>query len=309
MLYSFNEPKAAERRETQYFEMFGNRGIYHKGWTAVTRHKTPWLLIGETVPAFDDDVWELYDTSKDWSQANNLAKQMPEKLKELQRLWLMEAVRYNVLPLDDDIGKKMNPDTAGRPTLIKGNRQLLFGSMGRLSENCVVSVKNKSHSVTAEIVVPKGGAQGVIIAQGANIGGWALYAHGGKLKYCYNLGGVKQFYTEASTPIPEGAHQVRMEFAYAGGGLGKGGKVTLYTDGKKVGEGTVDATLPMIFSADDGCDVGEDTGAPVSPDYGPHGNAFNGTVKGVEIAIADAAENSAHLVSPEEALRVAMARQ
>lgn len=309
MLYSFNEPKAAEQHETQYFEMFGNRGIYHKGWTAVTRHKTPWLLIGETVPAFDDDVWELYDTNKDWSQANNLAKQMPEKLKELQRLWLMEAVRYNVLPLDDDIGKKMNPDTAGRPTLIKGNRQLLFGGMGRLSENCVISVKNKSHAVTAEIVVPKGGAQGVIIAQGANIGGWALYAHGGKLKYCYNLGGVKQYYAEATTPIPEGAHQVRMEFAYAGGGLGKGGKVTLYVDGKQVGEGNVDATLAMIFSADDGCDVGEDTGAPVSPDYGPHGNAFNGTVKGVEIAIADAAENASHFVSPEEALRVAMARQ
>jgi arylsulfatase A-like enzyme len=309
MLYSFNAPKAAERHETQYFEMFGNRGIYHKGWTAVTRHKTPWLLIGETVPAFDDDVWELYDTNKDWSQANNLAQQMPEKLKELQRLWLMEAVRYNVLPLDDDIGKKMNPDTAGRPTLIKGNRQLLFGGMGRLSENCVISVKNKSHAVTAEVVVPKGGAQGVIIAQGAGIGGWALYAHSGKLKYCYNLGGVKQFYAEANTAIPEGAHQVRMEFAYAGGGLGKGGKVTLYIDGKQVGEGTVDATLPMIFSADDGCDVGEDTGSPVSPDYGPHGNAFNGTVKGVEIAIADAAENADHLVSPEEALRVAMARQ
>jgi arylsulfatase A-like enzyme len=309
MLYSFNEKKAAERHETQYFEMFGNRGIYHKGWTAVTRHKTPWVLIGETVPAFDDDVWELYDTNKDWSQANNLAKQMPEKLKELQRLWLMEAVRYNVLPLDDDIGKKMNPDTAGRPTLIKGKTQILFGGMGRLSENCVISVKNKSHAVTAEIVVPKGGAQGVIIAQGAGIGGWALYAHGGKLKYCYNLGGVKQFYAESTTPLPEGAHQVRMEFAYAGGGLGKGGKVTLYTDGKEVGEGDVEATLPMIFSADDGCDVGEDSGSPVSPDYGPHGNAFNGTIKGVEIAIAEAAENSDHLVSPEEALRVAMARQ
>jgi arylsulfatase A-like enzyme len=309
MLYAFNEPKAAERHETQYFEMFGNRGIYHKGWTAVTRHKTPWLLVGETVPAFDDDVWELYDTSKDWSQANNLAKQMPEKLKELQRLWLFEAVRYNVLPLDDDIAKKMNPDTAGRPTLIKGKTQLLFGGMGRLSENCVVSIKNKSHAVTAELEVPKSGAEGVIIAQGANIGGWSLYAKDGKLKYCYNLGGVKYFYVEATKPIPEGDHQVRMEFAYAGGGLGKGGKVTLYIDGKKVGEGDVDATLPMIFSADDGCDVGEDTGAPVSEDYGPHGNAFNGRVKGVEIAIADAAENSDHLVSPEDAMRVAMARQ
>ncbi len=309
MLYSFDAPKAAGRHETQYFEMFGNRGIYHKGWTAVTRHKTPWLLIGEKVPAFDDDVWELYDTSKDWSQANDLSKQMPEKLHELQRLWLIEATRYNVLPLDDDIGKRMNPDTAGRPVLIKGKTQILFGGMGRLSENCVVSVKNKSHAVTAELEVPQSGAQGVIIAQGANIGGWSLYAHSGKLKYCYNLGGVQHFYVEAGSPLPAGDHQVRMEFAYAGGGLGKGGKVTLYVDGKQVGEGTVGATLAMIFSADDGCDVGCDSGAPVSPDYGPHGNQFNGRVKGVEIAIADAAENSDHLVSPEEAMRVAMGRQ
>ena len=309
MLYTFNDPKAAERHETQYFEMFGNRGIYHKGWTAVTRHKTPWLLIGEKVPAFDDDVWELYDTNKDWSQASNLAKQMPEKLHELQRLWMIEAVRYNVLPLDDDLAKRMNPDTAGRPTLIKGKTQILFGGMGHLNENCVVSIKNKSHAVTAEIEVPASGAEGVIVAQGANIGGWSLYAKGGKLKYCYNLGGVQYFYVEATSPIPAGEHQVRMEFAYAGGGLGKGGKVTLYTDGKKVGEGSVAATAAMIFSADDGCDVGEDCGGSVSEDYVPRQNAFNGRVKGVQIAIADAAENSDHLVSPEEAVRIAMARQ
>ena len=120
MLYSFNDAKAAERHETQYFEMFGNRGIYHKGWTAVTRHKTPWLLMGEKTPAFDDDVWELYDTEKDWSQSNDLSKQMPEKLHELQRLWLIEATRYNVLPMDDDLGRRMNPDVAGRPVLIRG---------------------------------------------------------------------------------------------------------------------------------------------------------------------------------------------
>src|SRR5688572_18496149 len=182
MLYSFNEPKAAERHETQYFEMFGNRGIYHKGWTAVTRHKTPWLLVGEKVPALDDDVWELYDTNKDWSQSNNLAKQMPEKLEQLKRLWVIEATRYNVLPIDDRVAERMNPDLAGRPVLIKGTSQILFGSMGRLSENSVVNVKNKSHSVTAEIVVPKEGAEGVIIAQGGNIGGWALYAKSGKLR-------------------------------------------------------------------------------------------------------------------------------
>ena len=309
MLYSFNDAKAAERHETQYFEMFGNRGIYHKGWTAVTRHKTPWILIGEKTPAFDDDVWELYDTSKDWSQANDLSKQMPGKLHELQRLWLIEATRYDGLPLDDDLAKRLNADTAGRPVLIKGNTQVLFGGMGRLSENSVVNIKNKSHAVTAEIEVPKSGAEGVIVAQGGNIGGWALYAKGGKLKYCYNLLGVQYFYVEATSALPVGAHQVRMEFAYAGGGLGKAGKVSLYVDGKPVGEGTVAATAAMIFSADDGCDVGVDTGSPVSEDYGPRGNAFSGRVKGVQIALADAAESSDHLVSPEDAVRIAMARQ
>ena len=234
---------------------------------------------------------------------------MPQKLHELQRLWLIEASRYKVLPLDDRLMEKLNPDTAGRPVLIKGKTQLLFGGMGHLAENCVLNLKNKSHAVTAEIVVPEKGAEGVIIAQGANIGGWSLYAKGGKLKYCYNWSGLQHFYVEASTPIPAGEHQVRMEFAYAGGGLGKGGKVTLYTDGQKVGEGDIAATLAMIFSADDGLDVGEDTGAPVSEDYGSHGNAFNGRVKGVQLAIAEAAEDSDHLISPEEAIHMAMARQ
>src|SRR5271154_3902069 len=251
MLYSFNDAKAAERHETQYFEMFGNRGIYHKGWTAVTKHGTPWVLVGRKTVPLDDDVWELYDTSKDWSQANDLSKQMPEKLLELQRLWLIEATRYNVLPIDDRVIEKMNPDTAGRPVLIRGKTQLLFGGMGRLSENCVLSIKNKSHSVTAEIEVPKSGAEGVIIAQGANIGGWSLYAKGGKLKYCYNVAGVNHYFVESTVALPAGDHQVRMEFAYAGGGLGKGGQVSLYVDGKKVGEGSVPMTQAMVFSADD----------------------------------------------------------
>ena len=205
--------------------------------------------------------------------------------------------------------ERFNSDLAGRPVLIKGDRQILFGGMGRLSENSVLNVKNKSHSVTAEIDIPKSGAEGVIVAQGGNIGGWALYAKDGKLKYCYNLLGVKHFYAESADKLPSGAHQVRMEFDYDGGGPGKGGTATLFVDGKKAGSGKVDATAPMVFSADDGCDVGRDTGAPVSEDYGPHGNEFTGSVKGVEIAIAAAALNADHLVSPEEAVRVAMARQ
>jgi arylsulfatase len=307
MLYSFDDAKAAERHETQYFEIMGNRAIYHKGWSAVTKHYTPWIMGPR--PALDDDVWELYDTNQDWSQSKDLSREMPKKLHELQRLWLIEAVRYKVLPLDDRMMEKINPDTAGRPVLLKGTTQLLFGGMGHLSENCVLNVKNKSHSVTAQIVVPEKGAEGVIIAQGADIGGWSLYAKDGKLKYCYNWGGFKHFIIEGATKIPAGERQVRMEFAYAGGGLGKGGKVTLYLDGKKDGGGDVGATLAMIFSADDGCDVGKDGGSAVSPDYRAGDNAFNGKVKGVQIAIADAAENSDHLVKPEDAIRMAMARQ
>ena len=307
MLYTFDNAKAAEQHDVQYFEIMGNRGIYYKGWSAVTKHYTPWLNAPR--PAFDDDVWELYDGSKDWSQANDLAKQMPEKLHELQRQWLIEAAQYKVLPLDDRLFEKLNPDLAGRPVLIQGKTQLLVGGMGRLSENCVLNIKNKSHSITAEIVVPENGARGVIICQGANIGGWTLYAHKGKLKYCYNWGGFKNFMVEAKDPLPAGQHQVRMEFAYAGGGLGKGGKVTLYTDGKKVGEGNVEATLATIFSADDGTDVGEDSGAAISPDYGTVGNHFNGEVKGVQLSIADDPNNSDHLVKPEDAIRAAMGRQ
>ncbi len=305
MLYSFNEAKAPERHETQYFEMFGNRGIYHKGWTAVTKHRTPWAPMNNPVPAFDDDVWELYEPG-DWSQANDLSKKNPQKLHELQRLWLIEATRYKVLPLDDRMIEKMNPDTAGRPTLVKGKTQLLFGGMGRLSENCVLNIKNKSHTVTAEIVVPEKGAEGVIIAQGANIGGWSLYAKNGKLKYCYNWGGFKHFMVESTDPIPAGDHQVRMEFAYAGGGMGKGGRATLYIDSKKVGEGDIGATLAIVFSADDGLDVGEDSGALVSPDYGLQ-NRFNGRVKGVLLSIAD--DGGKHEIDPMDAVRVAMARQ
>ncbi len=309
MAYSLNDAKAAEQHETQYFEMFGNRGIYHKGWTAVTRHKTPWLLIGEVTPAFDDDVWELYNTNSDWSQANDLSKQNPEKLHELQRLWLIEATRYNVLPLDDNVGARINSDLAGRPVLIKGKSQILFGRMGRLSENSVLNLKNKSHSVTAEIVVPANGAEGVIVAQGGNIGGWSLYAKGGKLKYCYNLLGIHYFYVESKDPLPAGQHQVRMEFAYAGGGLGKGGTATLFVDGKQVGQGNVAATAAMVFSADDGCDVGRDTGSSVSQDYKPTENTFTGTVKGVQLAIAEDAVSLDHLVKPEDAIQMAMARQ
>jgi arylsulfatase A-like enzyme len=306
MLYAFDDARAAERHETQYFEMFCNRGIYHKGWTAVTRHSTPWDT-SKPLPAFDDDVWELYDTYKDWTQARNIAKDNQQKLHELQRLWLIEATKYSVLPLDDRRVERFNPDLAGRPQLIRCKTQVLFGGMGRLSENSVVNIKNKSYSVTAELVVPKTGASGVIIAQGGAFNGWSLYVKEGKLKYCYNLLGIKLFYAGSEQVIPPGQRQVRMEFKYDGGGLAKGGMAVLYLDGKKVGEGRVDMTVPMAFSGDETCDVGKGTGSAVSPDYDPRDNEFSGEVNWVQIDLEK--DDHDHLISPEERFKVAMARQ
>jgi hypothetical protein len=306
MMSSFDDAGAVERRETQYFEMFVNRGIYHKGWTAVSRHSTPWAFT-EQPPAYDE-VWELY-APDDWTQARDLAAGMPDKLHELQRLFLIEAVKYNVLPLDDRRVERFNADLAGRPTLVRGNSQLLFGGMGRLTENTVLVLKNKSHAVTAQIVVPESGADGVMIAQGGAFGGWSIYAKGGRPAYCYNLFGMQHFKVEGEAPIPRGDHQVRMEFAYDGGGLAKGGTVTLFLDGEKVGVGRVDATQPMLFSADETTDVGSDSATPVSDDYGPKDSAFTGRVRWVQIDLGEDAEDADHLISPEERLQIAMARQ
>jgi len=305
MVYSFNDARAPERHDLQYFEMFCNRGVYHQGWTAVTRHSTPWVF-GAPLPPFDDDTWELYGPD-DWTQSRNLAKENPKKLADMQRLFLIEATKYNVLPLDDRRAERLNPDMAGRPQLIRGNSQILYGGMGRLTESSVVNIKNKSHTVTAEIVVPASGARGVIIAQGGSVGGWSLYAKDGRLKYCYNLFGIKLFFAESTAPIPAGKHQVRMEFKYDGGGLAKGGVAALLVDGKQVGQGRVEATQPMAFSADETCDVGRETGSAVSPDYGPHGNAFSGEVNWVKIDLEK--DSHDHMISPEERVRVAMARQ
>jgi arylsulfatase len=307
MAYSFDDPAAPERRETQYFEMFVNRGIYNKGWTAVTRHSTPWETGGE-LPPYDDDVWELYGPD-DWSQTKDLSKENPEKLHELQRLFLIEATRYGVLPLDDRRVERFDPGIAGRPVLIHGKSQLLFGGMSRLTENTVINIKNKSHSVTAQIEVPKGGAEGVIVAQGGAFGGWCLYLKDGKPTYCYNLAGLMQIKVSGTESVPAGEHQVRVEFAYDGGGLGKGGDLTLYLDGKEAGEGRIEASVPLVFSGDETTDVGSDGGTPVSDDYRVMDNEFTGRVEWVQIDIDDAAENSDHLITAEQRWRVAMARQ
>jgi len=304
MVYSFDDAGAAEHHETQYFEMFVNRGIYHKGWTAVTRHSIPFVV--EPLPAFDDDVWELYSPD-DWTQAHDLSKEMPEKLHELQHLFLIEAVKYNVLPLDDRRPERFNTDLAGRPTLIKGRTQLLFSGMQRLGENVILNLKNKSHAVTAEVWLPEKGASGTLITQGGQFGGWSLYVKDGILKYCYSLLGVQRFYTAANTPLPGGKHQVRMEFAYDGGGLGLGGTVTLFLDGSKIGEGRVDATQPMSFSMDESLDVGCETGTMVAEDYNSQTSKFNGKIEWIQLD--QGTDDHDHLISPEERLNLAMMRQ
>ncbi|MEI7989405.1 MAG: arylsulfatase, partial [Chloroflexota bacterium] len=249
MAYSFEEAKAPERHDTQYFEMNGNRGIYHKGWTAVTKHRTPWETTSAAImPAFDDDVWELYDTTTDWSQAKNLAKENPDMLHELQRQWLIEAVKYSVLPLDDRFAERTNPEKSGRPVLVKGTRQILYGGMSRLNPALSIGLFNRSLAITGEVIVPDSGAEGVIYANGGVTGGISLYVKEGKLKFCYSFFGLQQFIIEGNPKIPSGKHQVRMEFAYDGGGMAKGGTVTLYSDGKKIGEGRVDKTHPGSFS-------------------------------------------------------------
>jgi arylsulfatase A-like enzyme len=306
MIYSFDDADVPERHDLQYFEMFVNRGIYHQGWTACTRHTTPWVVA--PTPPLDEDVWELYGPD-DWTQARDIADQNPAKLAELQRLFLIEATKYNVLPLDDRRVERFNADIAGRPQLIHGNTQLLFGGMGRLSENSVIVTKNKSHAVTANVTVPEKGAEGVIISQGGAFGGWSIYTTDGKPRYCYNAFGVMRFTVEGDQVLEPGDRQIRMEFGYDGGGLGKGGEVTLYVDGHAVGSGRVEATVPMVFSGDETTDVGRDTGTGVSPDYPRADNEFTGRVHWVRIDIDENTDDLDHLITPEERLRVAMARQ
>jgi arylsulfatase len=302
MLYTFNDSKAPEHRDVQYFEMFGNRGIYYKGWTAVTKHRTPWVAAA-TIP-FDQDNWELYAPT-DWSQAHDLSKEMPDRLRELQRIWLIEATKYNVIPLDDRGLERFNAEIAGRPQLIKGNSQLLFAGMGRLPENALLNIKNKSWSLTAEVEIPSTGVGGVIMNQGGKFGGWSLYAKAGKAKFAYNFLGLKFFTIESDRPIPTGKHQVRMEFKYDGGGLAKGGKVTLYYDGTKTGEGRVEATIPMVATEES--NVGRDIGTNVTPDYTTETSQFTGKIKWVQIDVG--VDSHDHLITPEQRLHIAMTRQ
>ena len=307
MGYTFDDEQAADRHQTQYFEMFVNRGIYHQGWTAVTRHSIPWDQ-GKPLPPIEDDVWELYGP-EDWTQAHDLAAESPERLAHLQQKFLLEASKYKVFPLDDRRIERFNSDLAGRPTLIRGNSQVLFEGMGRLTENVVLNVKNKSHAVTADLTVPEGEAAGVIVAQGGAFGGWSIYLHNGRPTYCYNLFGLQRSHVRADQVVPAGDHQVRLEFTYDGGGLGKGATADVYLDGTQVATGRIDATVPLAFSGDETLDVGSDTGTPVSDDYTSRGSHFTGRIHRVQIDLGDDAHDNDHLITPEERMRIITTRQ
>jgi arylsulfatase len=304
MRYCFDQADAPEGRETQYFEMLCNRGIYHKGWTTVTCHRVPWQTGGE-LPAFDDDVWELYDTTTDWTQAHDVSKDHPDQLHRLQDLFMIEATKYNVFPLDDRTLERFLAALAGRPELVQGNSQLLYGGMDRLTESSVLNTKNVSHAVTAEIEVPDGAPSGVLVAQGGRFGGWALFLADGKPTYCYNLLGISATQVRGDTAIPTGTHQVRMEFDYTGG-LGAAADVSLFVDGSEVGKGHLERTTPILFSGDEGLDVGSDTGSPVTYEYEGR-DRYPGTIKWVQIDVNE--DNHNHLITAEQRFHIAMARQ
>ncbi len=263
MAYSFDDARANERHTTQYFEMFGNRAVYHQGWFARVIHKAPW----EPKPrrALDDDAgWELYDTRSDFSLVNDLAATNPQKLAEMKALFLEEAKRNQVLPIDDRAIERVNAQLAGRPDLMAGRTSLtLAEGMVGMSENVFLNIKNSSKTITAEIEVPQSGANGTLIAQGGRFGGWSLYVENGVPAYTYNFLGMERTTVRGSEPLKPGKATIRFSFAYNGGGLGKGGLGSLSVNGKPVGEARIPRTQPIIFSADETADVGIDLGTPV----------------------------------------------
>lgn len=266
MAYTFGNATAPSTHETQYFEIFGNRAIYSNGWLAGTIHRAAW----ESKPRrpLEQDIWELYDTRSDFSLANDLAAQNPDKLKELQDLFLKEAVKYSVLPLDDRVMERTNAALVGRPDLMAGRTSLtVHEGMTGMSENVFINMKNRSHSITGDLDIPKNGANGVILAQAGRFGGWSLYLKDGKPNYTYNWLGLQRYTVAAKEALPAGKATLRFEFAYDGNGIGKGGVGTLLVDGKTVATGRIEQTQCCAFSADEGADVGADEGTPVTEAY------------------------------------------
>ncbi len=285
LVYTFDAPDAPGRHRTQYFEMAGNRAIYHDGWVAATVHKAPW----EAAPRHPlaDDVWQLYDVNADFSQSRDLAAKNPAKLRELQALFTQEALAYHVLPIDDRTLERFDAAIAGRPDLMGGRTSLtVFPGMTGIMENAFVNVKNRSKTITAEVEIPKGGANGVILCQAGRFGGWSLYLQDGKPAYTYNYVGLEHYTVRGSERLAPGKATIRFDFAYDGGGRGKGGTGALFVNDRKVGEGRIDKTQANVFSADEGVDVGLDEGTPVVEATGAgRASRFTGTIEKVTVQV------------------------
>jgi hypothetical protein len=286
MVYTFADARADSRHKVQYFEIFGNRAVYADGWFAGTIHRAPWEMKPRA--ALVDDRWELYETRNDFSLATDLAAKNPAKLKEMQDLFMKEAVEHRVLPIDDRVLERLNAKLVGRPDLIGDRTSLtLHSGMKGMSENVFVNIKNRSLTITADVEIPPGGANGVILAQGGRFGGWSFYFKDGKPTYTYNFLGLQRFNVAASQPVPAGKAQIRFQFAYDGGGLGKGGLGTFFVNDAKVAEGRIERTQPGIFSADETADVGEDDATPVTEEYKAYDNKFTGKILKVTIDVKE----------------------
>jgi arylsulfatase len=289
MVYSFNDAKAPSHRRTQYFEMFGNRAIYNDGWVAATTPpEAPWVSVTKDSDPINDWDWELYHIAEDFSQANNVVDEHPEKLKELQYLFYGEARKYDVLPIDNKKVKRM--DIRNRPSLTLGRDKFTYyDGMVRIPEGTAPDFKNKSHAITAEVEIGKGNSDGMIVTQGGRFGGWAMYIHEGQPKYVYNLANLERTFIVGDKLKP-GKHTIRYEFDYDDDhkGFGGGGIGTLFVDGKKVDQKRIDRTMGIRISLDETFDVGADAGEPVSEDYHVPFD-FEGTLNRVDVHLGDAA--------------------
>jgi arylsulfatase len=281
LVYSFASASAPERRTVQYFELLGNRAIYKDGWMAATRHGTPWKTAGIS-KSFEEDVWELYDVAKDFSQATDLAAQQPAKLKELQAAFDAEARKYAVFPLDDRFAERF--DTSLRPNAVAGLKSFTYGpGVGYINESSMLNTHNVPFSVTAQVEAGSGSPDGVIAAFGGGTSGWSLYVKDGRPTFYYNFFEVAGYRVESATRLPKGKSTVRVEFTPEAAGYGKPAAVKLLVDGAQVATGRVEKTVPLGYGAE-GFDVGRDNISAVSPDYeSPF--PFGGVVRGVTIAM------------------------
>jgi arylsulfatase A-like enzyme len=284
--YTFNDAQAKERHTTQYFELGANRGLYHDGYMASALSFQPWQSVRT---GFDPDKqkWELYNISEDFSQANDLAAANPQKLRELQDLWWAEAAKYNVLPLDWRATERMNAELMGRPSLA-GDRKTFTYYPGQvaLPGEAAPRILNKSWTLTADIEVPEGGVEGMIVTHGGLEGGYGLYVRDSKPQFVYNYLSLERYDIASTAPLPKGKVQIKVNFAYGGkpGELGKGATVTMTVNGSKVAEGELPKTIPQQISIGEGLDIGEDIGSPVDFTYKPP-FPFTGKIEKVTVDV------------------------